>query len=252
MDLKEQIVYWKSLYDKIYKIQIGINQYIYRRPNLGEILSIRNTQVSKDEIKLSLYVLNCILYPEDKNSISPGDYSILRDAILKSNPILEDKDIDKNINDARNRVNFYMQDLFFMWKLHVIKTFPGYKFEDLDKLQLPDFLDLVLLVENITGISITNFTINNTNKQAPNGIEKITNTMDEPISRKNPTFLSKEELDRIAIEKSTQELENIYYGCIPKHQTEEQIKNKSWKSVDLPQPIKKKVPIPENTLLKKK
>lgn len=249
---KEEIEKLKVKYGKIFKITIEGREYIYRKLNLGEILSI---QTIKDEVKLSIHILNCVLYPACTDNISPGDYLILKDTLLEAIEIKTDEDLIKSINFARQRVDVYMQNLFFNWKLHIIKTFPCYKFEDIDKLQIEDFMDLLLLSENITGINITNYKpniIKNKNIDADGGIIKTEKINDGSSTKRNPIFLSREELDRIAIEKSTKELENVYFGKItPTHQEGEQIKNKNWKDVDIPQSSKKKPTIPTIDLAKK-
>jgi len=252
----EQIERWKSIYGKVFKITLQENTFIYRRPNLGEILSL---QVTKNENKAAGYILDCILYPIDKGVVLPGEYIILKDKICSSVKLQTDEDLENYISDARKRVNVYSTNMFFIWKMSIIKVFPAYTFDVLDKLQVEDFMDLLILAETQLGYSLTKFgsvEINPKNKKIDkDGAVKVEEYKEGIDTKRKPTFLSQEELNRIAIENSTKELENVYFNkvipILPTHQEGEQIKNKNWKNPDIHQAEKRKISIPQSIMTKK-
>ncbi len=140
---------WKQKYGKIYRVVINGGTYIYRQLTIGECSVIypliESGQDAEDEI------LKAVLYPEnfDPDKVLLGITSALTTYILKSSKIFDQDIFVKYVNEVRNRVKSLMSNPFYVWKMAIIQNLPGYTFEDLDKLNIDKFFELVCLCEEI-------------------------------------------------------------------------------------------------------
>ena len=205
--MENNIRHWKKQYSEIFKVVINHDVYIFRVLNIGEItkvqLLIQEGKIEDaDEI-----VLGAVIYPEDFN---PDNIEIpildkLSEYILDKSNLKDLHDIRQLISDARVNVNKEFDGDFMQWKIAIMKIFPGYKLSDLDNLTTRDFFYLLALAERLIQQPLVND--GTQQKQQKNKRRlRMDITGENDMVANGKKFMSKEDLERIAIDKSTNEL----------------------------------------------
>lgn len=198
---------WKKIHGKIFKTKIDGEEYIYRTLTVGECSKIfAKTQEDSDQDVTELTFV-AVLFPEkfDAKNVSCGVAESLSNIILESTKIFSADSLTKLLVETQQRITSEANNDLFKWKLAILKTFPGYTPTDLDKMSIDQFFDILMLVEFLTDEKLINYEkLAQNNAEIEEKLEEIP-VPEQAVASANK-FVSKNELEQIAMDEATKNL----------------------------------------------
>jgi hypothetical protein len=156
--MDERITLWKRDYGRIFKVRISGQDYIYRTLNVGECGKVLYLLHSNAMVEAEDVALGAVLHPKiNLNDIPVPVARFLSDFIIAASEIFEADGLKKVITVARKNVEQLMSNDFTQWKLALLSVFPGYSFDDLDRMPVQKFFDLIILAEEFSGKSFIDY-----------------------------------------------------------------------------------------------
>ena len=202
--MEEKIRKWKRLYKEIFKVTISGEVFIFRVLNVGELIKIQ-TLVQQNKIEeVDQFIYNAVLYPENFNCDTTEAVlsEKLSEYIVEKSSVYSSDGVKLLIKEARIKVANEFNNDFTQWKIAIVKTFPGYKFSDLDDLSPREFFYLLALAEKLTNTSLVNdgSQIKNQRRTRPKPEERTVGDIPVVDGKK---FMNRSELEQIAADEST-------------------------------------------------
>ena len=203
-EMEEKIRKWKRLYKEIFKVTISGEVFIFRVLNVGELIKIQ-TLVQQNKIEeVDQFIYNAVLYPENFNCDTTEAVlsEKLSEYIVEKSSVYSSDGVKLLIKEARIKVANEFNNDFTQWKIAIVKTFPGYKFSDLDDLSPREFFYLLALAEKLTNTSLVNdgSQIKNQRRTRPKPEERTVGDIPVVDGKK---FMNRSELEQIAADEST-------------------------------------------------
>lgn len=150
----DKIAKWKNEYDKIYKIAIEGDEYVYRVLSIGECERAQSIASSNKSHDTEEYLLGtALLYPEEieTRSLPAGVIAALAQHIMTSAGFFNESDFMESVDKAKKEYDGKRQDQIYQWKLIILTTLPGYTFKEISRLSLVKFLELIHICEELKG-----------------------------------------------------------------------------------------------------
>ncbi len=210
---------WKHRYGPIFSVKINSQDYIYRMLNVGECEKVFGAFSRKDEIEAEDAALVAVLYPEDfdSNTLNLTEAQTLAKYVIDSSNIFRPEGMSKLIEGSKERLEINLQNDIYQWKLSLLSIFNGYTMPTLNQLSIPELFDMLVLAEHLTGNKLINYdSIEQSNvKQNTVEQEKLSNIDTSNVASAGGKFMSKGQLDEIAADQATKNLQNHWI----KHKT---------------------------------
>ncbi len=141
-EVKQQL---EQEHRKVFSFSVDKYNFLFRPLTLGEIAVLNKLNPVEAE---DYFVSQATLFPEnfDFNRIKAGYVTRYSDAILTASKF---NGLDK-LNDSleASRAKFE-NDIIHLMKTYILVAMPAHKPEDLDHLTMDEFIDMVVLAENI-------------------------------------------------------------------------------------------------------
>lgn len=145
--MSESLIHFlKQRHRRVYRHWSNGSEYFYRPLSVGEFRAISLTEDLQE--KENTILRKGLLHPEmDPGDLPSGVAENLVMLISKVTDITESRIIEE-ITAARDRLS--ITDNILGWKLEIIKNL-HYKPEEVDAMNLPQFMDAIALVEAMVG-----------------------------------------------------------------------------------------------------
>lgn len=213
--MNEKIKIWKNEFNKIFKVSISGKVIYYRSLSIGEISEVLSYYKTGNNLSAEKIILDCVLYPLDFVPNNEGYLLVqnLVECITRSAKLFEIESIEEVVKLSRDWLKENMENDLFQWKMILIKTFPGYTFENLNNLDPDKFFKLLVLAEEVNGKKLINLT---GDKIKSKKIHKDPGPTPVRETRKKDGFLDKREMEEEAANESFDVLREVYTRVKPR------------------------------------
>lgn len=146
-----QIQEWKDKHPNLFRIIVGDQEYIYRQLNIGECEAVQIALQTDINVAYDLTINKALLYPHPASleNKPAGNVLCVVNSILLSAGVFHEDEFQKILEDTKRDVHAQSNSDFQQWKLVIMRTFAGYTFEVLDKMNPYEFFKLIRLCESV-------------------------------------------------------------------------------------------------------